>query len=155
MKIRSNYVSNSSSSSHIVNKDLSSLGIACLKLTLEQKKLLNGSKLNDTVINLPNLEYTDYYLTQFIYDCPNEVYEELKKAEIISYIGGEMSEEPYEDSLVNSYHIGDKLVYLLKEHDTERQVKFNTFIKEFKATKGNIRVFVKYTKDGVILTYGE
>ena len=49
MKIRNGYVSNSSSSSYIVNKDLSQFGIACIKLTKEQMILIHDNPTGDII----------------------------------------------------------------------------------------------------------
>lgn len=156
MKIRSNYVSNSSSSSFIVSEDLSSRGVACIKLSLEQKKLINGSIVNEKEFKLDNFNKKDYYLTQFISDCCEKELDEINKVKVCYYSGGELSERPYLNQFYNEYKInGDISVFLLKEHDEAKQMTFNKFAKDFKTKFGNVDVLVKYDGKGVYLTYVE
>ena len=131
MKIRSNYVSNSSSSSYIVDKDLSDKGIACLKLTKAQKELLNGSKIYDETIVIPDTD-KDIYLTEFICECENK-YEYIQKCNHIFYQEGELNGTPRDEDYYNEYTMDyGRSVYILKEHDVAKQMSFNKFVTEYK-----------------------
>lgn len=151
MKIRSNYVSNSSSSSFIVTKDLTNEGIACLKLTQAQKEKINGSTIYDKTIGLDLNK--DFWLTQFISDCNDRKFDIIESAEHILYSEGDLGEECRDDTYYNEYQIdGDISVYILKEHDEIKQIKFKEFVKNFKEQFGkDADVLVEYTKDGKIV----
>ena len=93
MKVRLNYVSNSSSTSFLVSEDLTSKGTACIKLTRAQKELLNGSLINDKEERIGiNLD-KDLYLTEFVSDCDDEKWDIVTRVERIPYesvaLGGE------------------------------------------------------------------
>ncbi len=151
MKIRSNYVSNSSSSSFIVEKDLTSKGLPCLQLTEEQKKRINGSKFLGEIIELDLTK--NYWLTPYIYDG-NDRYDEIKKsANAIEYDEGEMSEMPYNDIYYNEYVIdGDTSIFIKKEDDAAVQMKFSKFVKMIEQDYGsNIQVVVDYKQNHIEL----
>jgi hypothetical protein len=152
MKIRSNYVSNSSSSSFIIEEDLSSEGINCLKLSQEQKELINGYNSFGDIIKL-DIE-KDYYLTQFISDCAN-IYDKVIDIPHIFYQEGQLSEEPRMEDFYNEYQIGEfsESVYILKEHDVPKQMSLNKFYREHKKTELAQDFIVKYESDGIKLIY--
>lgn len=151
MKIRNNYVSNSSSSSFIVTEDISYLGINCLKLSEEQKELINGfDSFGDVIVLDMN---KDYYLTQFISDCTN-LYDKLHEVEHIFYQEGQLSEEPRNEDYYNEYQSEYGMsVYLLKQHDTAKQMTLNQFVKEYKKTDLPKNFIVKYEEDGIKLIF--
>ena len=150
MKIRNGYISNSSSSSYIVNKDLSQFGISCIKLTKEQMMLIHDNP-TDNIINFANYD-VDCYLTQFV--CSDSQYEEIKKVEHILYQEGQMNCEPREKDLYNEYdsEFGYS-VYILKQHDMAKKMTLNEFVKEYKRTDLPKEFLVKYEKDGIKLKY--
>ena len=133
MKIRNNYVSNSSSSSFIITEDLTKYGINCIKLTSEQKDLINGwQDWGETIV----LDVDkDYYLTQFISDCTN-LYDKISEYGKIFYQEGQLNEEPRVEDLYNEYQqtFGTS-VYLLKEHDKAEQMTLDKFVKNHKKTE--------------------
>ena len=140
MKIRSCYVSNSSSSSFIVTKDLSDKGITCLKLSKEQIELINGSSIEYDDSKKFELDPSkDYWLTEFIYDIDDEASEELMEdPNRIVYSSGQMSMEPYDLESFNKYDIdGEVSIYIRKEHDVAKQMTFAEFIKNFLDENGN------------------
>ena len=153
MKIRSNYVSNSSSTSFIVTEDLTSKGIACLKLSKAQMELLNGNldaEYGGKVFFDTN---KDFWLTEFVSDCDDKKWDIVTSVEHRSYESGQMCGEPYtDDEVYNEYQIdGDRSVYLRKEHDLAKQMSFNKFAKEFKRAYFNSDVIVQYKQNGEIL----
>ena len=150
MKIRNGYISNSSSSSYIVNKDLSQFGISCIKLTKEQMMLIHDNPTNN-IINFANYD-VDCYLTQFVYS--DSQYEEIKKVEHILYQEGQMNCEPREEDLYNEYasEFGYS-VYILKQHDIAKKMTLNEFVKEYKKTDLPKQFLIKYEKDGIKLKY--
>ena len=153
MKIRSNYVSNSSSSSFIVNKDLSNKGVSCLKLSDEQKKLINGTTIYGQDVIKLNLK-KDYWLTQFISDCDKK-YDEVYKLKHIFYMEGQLCEQPRDYDFFNEYQVNEfgASVYLLKQHDVSKQMTLNQFVKEYKKTDLPKEFLVKYEPDGIKLVY--
>lgn len=150
MKIRMSYVSNSSSASFLVFQDLTSQGIYCLKLTTAQKELINGTIINDERIGLDTSK--DVYLTEFVFDGDDEKWDKIMNVEHQYYSGGQIGGEPYADDMFNEYRIdGYTSVYLRKEHDEAKQMKFNKFVKDIKETYGTkVEVIVKYEKNGDI-----
>jgi len=155
MKIRSNYVSNSSSSSFIVEKDLTSKGLPCLQLTEEQKKRINGSKFLGEIIELDLTK--NYWLTPYIYDGNDRYDETIKTANAIEYDNGEMSETPYNDIYYNKYVIdGDISIFIKKEDDEAVQMKFSKFVKMIEKDYGSdIQVVVDYKQNCIELRFVE
>lgn len=155
MKIRNGYVSNSSSSSFLVSEDLTKKGIACLKLTQAQKEVLNGAYIQngETKIGI-NLD-KDIYLTEFVFDGDDRKWETVTSVEHMVYESGQMCGEPYsDDDVYNEYQIdGDHSVYLRKEHDEAKQMKFSKFAKEFKKAYSDMDVIVIYGDDKVTLKF--
>lgn len=152
MKLRNGYVSNSSSSSFIVTKDLSDMGISCIKLTAKQIELLKGFKQWEEDKDVFNpVENQDYYLTEYIADCDKR-WEQLKDMkDTFEYsCGGHGG--PYDEEDFNEYssRYGGS-VYLRKEHDEAKQMSFNKFAKQFKTEYGNMDVIVKYESDSIVL----
>ena len=151
MKLRNFYVSNSSSSSFIVTKDLTDKGINCIKLTDQQKQLINGFNNWNEIIVFDMSK--DYYLTQFISDCTNK-YDEIINTEHIFYQQGDLGEEPREEFFYNEYQKEyGQSVFLLKQHDVAQQTTFNKFVKEYKKADLPQKVLIKYEDDGIKLIY--
>lgn len=158
MKIRICYVSNSSSASFLVSEDLTSKGIACLKLTQAQKEMLNGSLIQDGEIKVGINLTKDLYLTEFVSDCDDKKWDIIESVEHMVYENGQMCGEPYsDDDVYNEYQIDeDRSVYLRKEHDEAKQMPFSEFVKEFRHTyneQGDMNVIVKYEENGIHLTF--
>ncbi|MFA6889900.1 MAG: hypothetical protein WCQ80_02630 [Bacilli bacterium] len=95
MKTRMCYVSNSSSSSFIIDFDTSDEGISCVKLSSEIVRCLqeHASDANFKKLEL-NLDKC-WYLTEFINDCDNKNYDYVSKNGIRYMDGG--FREPYGD----------------------------------------------------------
>ena len=151
MKIRSNYVSNSSSSSFIVTKDFTNSGITCLKLNKKQLELMKGYKLwTEDKESFEPKENQDYYLTEYLSDCDKrwEKLKEMKDAFEYS-CGGHGG--PYDEDMFNEYNCDFGYVYLMKIHDEAKQMSFNKFVKKFKEDYGNSDVIVKYDENGINL----
>lgn len=152
MKIRTSYVSNSSSSSFIVCKDLSDKGISCLKLNDEQKKLINGTSVYDEVIKLDLSK--DFWLTQFIGGCDDK-YDIIAEIDHILYQEGQLNETPRNEDFYNEYQNGSfgESVYILKRHDTAKQMNISKFAREHKKMDLPQDFLVKYEEDGIKLIY--
>ena len=104
MKIRICYVSNSSSASFLVSEDLTSKGIACLKLTQAQKEMLNGSLIQDGEVKVGINLTKDLYLTEFVSDCDDKKWDIIESVEHMVYENGQMCGEPYsDDDVYNEY----------------------------------------------------
>ena len=153
MKIRNGYVSNSSSSSFLVSEDLTSKGIACLKLTRAQKELLNGALIQGGETRIGVDVNKDLYLTEFVSDCDDRKWDIVTSVEHMLYESGQICGEPYAEEYFNEYQIdGDTSVYLRKEHDEAVQMEFGKFVKEFKKTYDiKTNVIVKYKEDNCII----
>ena len=147
-----NYVSNSSSSSFIVTKDLTLKGINCLKLSEEQKKLIDGYKNYDEQISI-NPEQ-DYWLTQFISDC-SSLYDNIHDVNHVYYQEGQLNETPRNEDFYNEYQISEfgESVFLLKQHDVAKQMSLSKFVTEYKKTELPRQFLVKYEDDGIKLIY--
>ena len=155
MKKRKTYVSNSSSCSFIVTTDLTDKGITCLKLTNEQKKLINQYPTSDDKFTITDFS-KDYYITQFINDCKDEKYDLLDSVEHHYYAEGQLCEEPYTDEFFNEYNSDfGKSVYIKKEHDEAEEMTFKKMVQMFKKMDYTGNVLVKYTKTGVEITFKE
>ena len=101
MKIRTGFVSNSSSSSYVVNADLTSFGIRCLAIDPSRlrsvQRWLNAFKLSSEpeVVLDPN---TQWYVTRYITEYePDGVYDALDKHTKFDYMTGQLDGTPYED----------------------------------------------------------
>ena len=154
MKIRSGFVSNSSSSSFIVTEDLSKkMGISCLELNSEQIELLTGYRMWEDDVETFNPETgKKYYLTEFVSDSRDE-WGTIKHDIGYSFeyqSGGHWG--PYDEENYNEYPIGGNSVWLRKEHDVAKQMTFGNFINDFLENYGNREVIVKYEGDGIKLT---
>ena len=97
-------------------------------------------------------ENQEYYLTEYISDCYDK-WEKIKNLEgTFEYSNGGHS-EPYNEEIFNEYGDGFASVWLMKRHDTAKQMSFNKFAKQFKEEHGNVDVIVKYEEGRVILTF--
>ena len=143
MKVRTNYVSNSSSCSWIVRKDLSEFGIGCIKLTIEQLNLIKGYPDWDN--NMFDFdENKEYWLTEFISDCYEHKYEIAKDNSVFHYDGGG-HHGPYDEDCYNEYILDDgSSVWIRKEHDVAKEMTINKFANSIKKEYGNCNVLVEY-----------
>ena len=118
MKIRTNYVSNSSSSSFLVAKDYSDI-TPCIKLPDEIWKAIDKHYIDEdgTKLNLSE-KSNEWWLTTLISDCSNEYSKIYNKKNSILYLDGH--EEPYDwyDN-PNSYTVFKKDFheFFIKNHD--------------------------------------
>lgn len=142
MKIRSSYVSNSSSSSFIVKKDLSDMGISCIKLNAEQLKRMDGMKDWDDNVFIYD-ENKEYWLTELISDGYDDKYDIAKENMVFHYDEGGHG-EPYAEEYYNEYDTGFKSVWLRKEHDNAKEMTLDKLVNTIKQDHGNCKVLVEY-----------
>jgi hypothetical protein len=153
MKIRSNYVSNSSSSSFIVTKDLNDKGIACIKLNDKQIELLRGWKCwEDDDESFEPKENQEYYLTQYISGCEYKWEELHEMSDAFEYSNGGHG-GPYDEEMFNEYQTKFESVWLRKEHDEAKQMSFGEFVKYYLENFGNNDVLVKHENDSIVLIF--
>ena len=137
MKIRAGFVGNSSSSSYLVSKDLSYLGVRCVKLTKNQisyirerlKKELN--ELHD-LRSKEDLDFMmshdDVWITEFISDW-SSIFEKINDESIvrsnekISYVEGDLLDSPRNEKDFNIICGNDheNSIWILKEDDKDRK----------------------------------
>ena len=117
MKIRTNYVSNSSSSSFLVSQDVSKV-VPCVKLSEEIWKALDknycdweGEKLNLSEFS------QEWWLTSMIYDGDNAYNEILKLDNVKHYLEG--NDTPYD------YYDNEKKYTVLKKDYNEFYINNN------------------------------
>lgn len=109
MKIRKSFVSNSSSSSFVVDKDLTASGILCYKLQPAQLPLVSS-----TLGNVPLTSDKDWYLTEAITDGLYGTWLEARVGcEDYVYMDLQMCGEPYDPEFYTQ--VGDKV--WLHTHD--------------------------------------
>lgn len=91
MKLRLSYVSNSSSSSYVICRDMTSEGVSCFKL----EKSMYPAVAKSLGVSLS--ESKDWYVTRFLTyeDDSNGNYDKLISGEHYIYMDGEMSGNPY------------------------------------------------------------
>lgn len=105
MKIRTGFVSNSSSSSFLVPGDLSEHGIACFKLTEDQVKNIREriEKSKHENFKREKLSFfdshKDIWVTKFINDGTPDYGRLDELCENIEYFDGQLCEEPYDEDL--------------------------------------------------------
>lgn len=92
MRIRSDYVSNSSSCSFIIPVDLTEYGAACFKLTSSMITRISPMVGDDLCKD------SDWYLTRFLTDSSrdDEIYQRIQQLDHRVYLEGDLSGEPRE-----------------------------------------------------------
>lgn len=91
MKIRTNYVSNSSSSSFVVTKDYTSSGVACYKIPEDRLQSVSAG------LNASLSTDKEWFITRFLTanDEMDGKYDMVTEGEHYVYMDGEMSGNPY------------------------------------------------------------
>lgn len=153
MKIRLGYVSNSSSSSFLCSKDVSHLGVDCIKLSREQVIAMNAICTWDgTVIHKLDPD-KEYYVTEYIPDYEYK-YDNLKESDayICEYDSGGFG-GPYDEDMYNEYNTAFSSVYIRKSDDVAEQMSFHKFYKSYMEAGLPREVIVEYKEDGVFLKW--
>ena len=153
MKIRSGFVSNSSSASYLVLRDLSEIGIKCVKLTTSQISYIRERYAKEidsngfSFISKEQLDFVnshdDIWITRFIADCTNS-FEKIEDGEIVKeseksfYFEGDLSESPRDEEdfncLIDDDYDGG--VWIFKEDDKDHKtMSIDEIIKFLKSKK--------------------
>lgn len=92
MKIRSDYVSNSSSCSFLIPVDLTEYGATCFKLTSSMLSRISS------MIGENLCRDSDWYLTRFVTESAydDKIYQGIQQLEHHVYLEGDLSGEPRE-----------------------------------------------------------
>jgi hypothetical protein len=153
MKIRLGYVSNSSSSSFLCSKDVSYLGIDCIKLTKAQIIAMGAIYDWDGALIHKLDPDKEYYITEYVSDCLDKYYA-FKESEafICAYDNGG-HRGPYDEELYNEYNTAFSSVYIRKSDDVAEQMSFHKFYKSYMEAGHPREVIVEYKKDGVFLKW--
>lgn len=115
MKIRTNYVSNSSSSSYIVARDLTSEGIACVKLNATAVDKIRTSCWYEGLQTLNT--FSEYWLTRPIKEYePDNVQDLINSVDKVIYCDHQMSGYPYDEEGFFGFAVGDDTVYMQLNH---------------------------------------
>lgn len=107
MKIRNGYVSNSSSSSFLVTKDISEF-VPCVKLTREIADAVIKNHSDYDGKHLPFTEGTDLWLTGFIYDGEDFKWNKVKEANGEFYMEGHGDIYSDDDNFITFNKNGDE-----------------------------------------------
>lgn len=111
MKTRTNYVSNSSSSSYIVPIDLTDKRISCIHLTKDQIESISKSIDSDDLDLFRT--FSDYWLTRPIKEYEaDSVYDALESVSKVPYSAMQMCGEPYDEDQFFCYNVSGDSVYL-------------------------------------------
>lgn len=118
MKIRTKYISNSSSSSYIVPRDLTAQGVACIKLsTASADKFKASSVCADTHVYD---SFSELWLTRPIKEYESdEVYALMDSIQKEEYCCFQMDGTPYDESYFFGYKVGCDIVYMHIQHITD------------------------------------
>lgn len=115
MKIRTKYVSNSSSSSYIVCRDLTSEGIACVKLDATTVDKIRTSCLYEDLQKLNT--FSEYWLTRPIKEYETDAIQDLiNSVDRAFYCDHQMSGYPYDEEYFFGFSVGDDTVYMQLDH---------------------------------------
>jgi len=107
MKTRMGYVSNSSSSSFLVTKDVSQF-LPCIKLTREIADAVIQNHSDWDGKKLPFELGTDLWLTDFVYDCDDKKWEAVKDAGGVEYMEGHGDIYSCDDNYITFKKNGDE-----------------------------------------------
>ena len=151
MKVRTNYVSNSSSSSYIVSRDLTSEGIACVLLN---KDTADHIRSNADIEDLELLNsFSELWVTRPITECETAAVEYLiSNTPKVHYLNHELDGTPYDEDYVFGYDVAGDVVYLHLSHVKGEVMNRDAVIKLLKERYDETQLFaVTFSSNGITL----
>lgn len=135
--------------SYLIEKDLSSYGIKCMKVTKEQKIKMNDSIIYDGLHLHVDIN-AEIYLTQYIKNTSPKL--KIIKLNSTSYVvyseGDKEGKYPFDKRAYNEYDG----IFIMKQHDNAKIIKFKDFASQFRDDE---EVIVEYNKSEVNLRFIE
>ena len=135
--------------SFLIEEDLSSYGIKCMKVTREQKIKMDNSEIADHQYLHVDVN-TELYLTQYIKNTSPKL--KTIKSNSASYViyseGDKEGKFPVDKRAYNEYDG----IFIMKKHDNAKIIEFKEFASQFKDDE---EVIVEYDKSEVNLRFIE
>lgn len=149
MKVRVNYVSNSSSSSCLVPSSLTEDGIACVRLSDD---IAEHIKSTADIEDLETLKsFSELWVTRPITEYESPAIKELiSNTPKVHYLNHQMDGTPYDDGFVFGYDVGGDLVYLQLSHVNGKIMSRDAVIKLLKEKYGKTQMFAVSFSDSDI-----
>jgi hypothetical protein len=146
MKLRTNYVSNSSSSSFIVNCDLTDKGIYCYALRPNQL-----ASISETINGVQLDADRTWYLTESVTDCNYGTWIDAREGtDYYEYVDLALGGEPYDEE--HFIEVADR-VWLLRKDVPELSVAVDELSRPLSKWFAADTKFIPVLVDGGVMLY--